>query len=367
MQSISLLKKEIKIFYEKDVIQLKIKNSVKSINPDISIILMCLGLLIACPVRIFQMLRNIDPVTGFYKDYESIMILVLYAVLGAASVFILLLSFLSARIPAAVAPKGRRIPLALSSFIFAATLFYDAISTYFVKTESTATIVQNAKSVSSLHHFHALFAFFACCYFVVFFISYITGNEYHKKLKILSLAPLVWAVARVLERITVIISIVRVSELLLELCALVFMMVFFMSFARIASDVNCKGSMWSLISCGMVTSLFILTYSIPRLMLVVTGNSDSLVSGYPLNFADLGCVIFILFFVITTLRKGYVVEDVERMRRELAVEKEQAEKLNEAVNNVQAMAEAELTADGADVKIAKASDEEIQEEQVTEE
>ena len=89
-----------------------------SINPDISIILMCLGLLIACPVRIFQLLRNIDPVTGFYKDYESIMILVLYAVLGAASVFILLLSFLSARIPAAVAPKGRRIPLALSSFIF---------------------------------------------------------------------------------------------------------------------------------------------------------------------------------------------------------------------------------------------------------
>ncbi len=346
---------------------MKIKNSVKSINPDISIILMCFGLLVACPVRIFQMLRNIDPVTGFYKDYESIMILVLYAVLGAASVFILLLSFLSARIPAAVAPKGRRIPLALSSFIFAATLLYDALSAYFVKAEATATIIQNAKSISSLQHFHALFAFLSSCYFVVFFISYITGNEYHKKLKILSLAPLVWAVVRVLERITVIISIVRVSELLLELCAFVFMMVFFMSFARIVSDVNCKGSMWSLISCGMITSLFILTYSIPRLMLVVTGNGESLVNGYPLNFADLGCVIFILFFVITILRKGYTVEDIERMNRELAAEKEQAEKLNEAVNNVQAMAEAGLVADGADVKIAKTADEEIQEEQVTEE
>lgn len=346
---------------------MKIKNSVKSINPDISIILMCLGLLVACPVRIFQMLRNIDPVTGFYKDYESIMILVLYAVLGVAAVLILLLSFLSARIPAAVAPKGRHIPLALSSFIFAATLFYDAISTYFVKTEATATIVQNAQSVSSLQHFHALFAFISCCYFVVFFISYITGNEYHKKLKILSLAPLVWAVVRVLERITVIISIVRVSELLLELCAFVFMMVFFMSFARIASDVNCKGSMWSLISCGMITSLFILTYAIPRLMLVVTGNAESLVNGYPLNFSDLGCVIFILFFVITTLRKGYSVEDIERMNRELAAEKEQAARLSEAVNNVQAMAESGLMADGADVKITRTSDDDIKEEQVTEE
>ena len=170
-----------------------------------------------------------------------------------------------------------------------------------------------------------------------------------------------------LERITVIISIVRVSELLLELCAFVFMMVFFMSFARIASDVNCIGSMWSLISYGMITSLFILTYAIPRLMLVVTGNAESLVNGYPLNFSDLGCVIFILFFVITTLRKGYSVEDIERMNRELAAEKEQAARLNEAVNNVQAMAESGLMADGADVKITRTSDDDIKEEQVTEE
>ncbi|MBR5233092.1 MAG: hypothetical protein IKW03_02675 [Clostridia bacterium] len=347
---------------------MKIKNSVKSINPDISIILMCFGLLVACPVRIFQMLRNIDPVTGFYINYESILTLVLYVVLGAAALFILLLSFLSARIPAAVAPKGRRIPLAFSSFVFAATMLYDALSAYFLKSEATATIIQNAKSVSSLQHFHALFAFLSSCYFVVFFISYITGNEYHKKLKILSLAPLAWAVIRVLERITVIISIVRVSELLLELSALVFMMIFFMSFARIASDVNCKGSMWSLISCGMITSMIVLTYSIPRLMLVVTGNSDSLVNGYPLNFADIGCVLFILIFVITTLRKGYAVEDIERMNKELALEKEQVEKLNEAVNNVQVMAETRLAAEDTDVKISAVNKEtEEQETAQTEE
>ncbi len=346
---------------------MKIKNSVKSINPDISIILMCLGLLVACPVRIFQMLKNINPETGFYNDYESVMIIVLYAVLGAATLFILLLSFLSSRIPAAMTPRGRQLPLAFASFIFAATLFYDALSTYFVKAEATATIIQNADSASSLQHFRSIFAFLASCYFVVFFISYLSGKEYCKKLKILSLAPMVWSVVRVLERITVIISIVRVSELLLELCAFVFMMVFFMSFARVASDVNCKGSMWSLISCGMITSLFILTYSIPRLMLVVTGNSDSLVSGYPLNFADLGCVIFALIFVITALRKGYSVEDVEKMEKALVAEKEQAEKIREAVNNVQAMAENGIAEDGSDVSIAKASDNDAQQEQKTEE
>lgn len=335
---------------------MKIKNSIQSISPDIAIVLMCLGILISCPLRIFQMLKNIDPATGFYLDYNNIMIMILYAVLMLTSVLILVLSFLSSRIPAAVAPKGRRIPAAAAAFIFAATLFYDAISTYFVKSETTATIVQNAQSLSTLHHFHSAAAFLSSIYFIIVFISYISGNEYFKKMKIFSLAPLIWTIARVLERITVIISIVRVSELLLELCAFVFLMLFFMSFARVASDVNCKGSMWSVIACGAVSVLFIMTYTVPRLILVITGNSDSLVSGYPLNFSDIGCVLFILTFVVTTLRSGYTVEDVERMNAEIKSEKEKEEKIQQAVTNVQTMAETYISADGQDVRIAKVSE-----------
>ncbi len=308
---------------------MKIKNSVQSISPDVSVILMCFGILIACPVRIFQMLKNIDPVTGFFDDYSNFSIIILYAVLGLASFLILLLSFLSGRIPAALAPKGRRIPLGISSIVFAATLFYDAIYNYLPRSQETATIIQNAQSLSTIHHIHALFAFLSCCYFIVFSISYMTGKSFHKKLKILSLAPLVWAIMRVLERITVIISIVRVSELLLELCAFVFLMLFFMTFARVVSEVNSKGSMWSVISCGAVSALFLLTYSIPRLMLMLTGNSDSLVSGYPVNFADIGCALFIILFIVTTLRCGYTVEDVEKMNEEIKAA--QAESENETI------------------------------------
>lgn len=297
---------------------MKIKNSVHAISPDSAIILMCLGMLIACPLRIFQMLKNIDPQTGFYNDYNSITIVVLYAILATVSVLILFFTFLSARIPAAKAPAGRRIPLGVASFVFAATLFYDAVSGYFTAGEATTTIIQNVRSVSAMHHLHAVFAFLSCCYFVVMCISYISGNLFHKKLKLLSLSPLVWAIVRVLERITVIISIVRVSELLLELCGLVFLMIFFLTFARVVSDVNCKGSMWSVIGCGCISTLFIMTYSIPRLMLLFTGNADSLVVGYPVNFSDLGCAFFILMFVITTLRCGYTVADVEEMNAEIS-------------------------------------------------
>lgn len=295
----------------------KIKNSVHSISADVSVILMCATILVACPVRIFQMLKNMDATTGFFLDYSAISITVLYSLLAAAVLLILILSFLSARIPAALAPSGRRILLGLSSLFFSATLFYDAIKNYLPSQNQTATIVQNAQSISTLHHLHAVFAFLACCYFIVFAISYISGKSFHKKLKLLSLAPLAWTIICVLERITVIISIMRVSELFLELCALVFLMVFFLSFARVASDVNCKGSMWSVISCGCIAAMFILTYSIPRTMLILTGNTDTIVSGYPVDFTVIGCALFIIVFIVTVLRSGYSVEDVEEMNKEI--------------------------------------------------
>ncbi len=331
---------------------MKIKNSVQSISADISVVLMCIGILVSCPLRIFQMLRNIDPATGFYIDYDNVMIIILYAVLALVTVLILVLSFLSARIPASVAPKGRQIPLAFTSLVFAVTLFLDAVSKYFVGTEETATIIQNAGSLSTMHHFRALTAVLSSLYFLILFISYFVGNEFHKKVRILSLMPLFWSLARVLERITVVISIVRVSELLFEVCAMVFLMMFFMSFARVISDVNSKGSMWSVIACGSIASMFIMTFAVPRLMLTLTGNEASLVTGFPFNYADLGAVLFVLTFVVTSLRKGYSTEDVERMNAEIEAEKTKEEKIQQAVSNVQAMAESGMLSQNGDVQFS---------------
>lgn len=299
---------------------MKIKNSISSISPDISIILMCAGILVACPLRIFQMLRSIDPVTGFYDNYSSVSVIAFYSVLAVISLLVLILTYLSGKVPAALPPQGRKFGVFMTSLLFSATLLYDAIYNYIPRENETATIVQNSQSLSNLHHFHAVFALLACIYFLIFSISYIAGKPLYKSVKILSLTPLILCIIRVLERISVIISIVRVSELLLELCACVFLMLFFMTFARVASQINHKGSMWSVIACGSISAMFILAYSLPRVMLTVTGNADRLVSGYPLSYSDIACALFIIVFIITTLRSGYSVEDVEKMEAELAAE-----------------------------------------------
>ena len=335
----------------KGCIVLKIKNSSNAVSPDAAIIIMCFGILISCPLRIFLMLKNTDTVTGFYEDYGNIGVYALYGVLALVTVLVLVLTYLSGRIPASVAPKGRH------------------VSNYISNGPSTATIIQNVQSVSTLHHLQALFAFVSCCYFVVFGISYLAGKSFHKKLKIIALAPLAWAVIKVLSRLTVIISFIRVSELFLELCAYSFLMIFFLTFARVASEVNSKGSMWSVIACGCVSSFFILTYSIPRLMLIATGNSESLVTGYPLSYCDIGAVLFILVFIITVLRKGYSVEDVEQMIKETeaAADNENGDEISETqpqpsqtVFNRTGNDDIKIS---GDVKISKASSQEKKEEE----
>ena len=87
---------------------MKIKNSTQSVSPDASIIIMCVGILVACPLRIFQMLRSIDPITGFYDNYSSLSVIVFYSVLALATLLILILTFVSAKVPAAIAPQGRK-------------------------------------------------------------------------------------------------------------------------------------------------------------------------------------------------------------------------------------------------------------------
>ena len=334
----------------------KIKNSAQSISPDIAIMLMCSGILIACPLRIFQMIKNMDPATGFFLE-PSILTTIFYGILTVVSLAIIVLTFFSAKIPAALAPVGRRVILAVFSLGMAAAFCYDAICNYIPQKNTTATIVQNAQSLSKLHYVHMVFAFLACIYFLVFAASYFVGKNIHKKLKILSLAPLAWSIVKVLEKISVIISIVRVSELLLELFACVFLMLFFMTFARNVSDVNSKGTMWSAIACGAVSVLFILTYSVPRFMLTFTGNEDKLVSGYPLNYTEVACAIFILMFIITILRSGYDAEEVKLMNDELEEEAEAEKAAAEAKAAEAAKTEEEKT----DSSVAKITPESVTE------
>ncbi len=293
---------------------MKLKGSVKAIFPDAALIVFCLGILAACPIRVYQILKLIEPSTGFYSNTSDWSVITLYTILFVCTAVILVFSYLSKNIPAARLPEGRRIPLAVSGLILSATFvtnIFDQVSK--IKelaaeagVSSSQNLLQMIKaSGTALQAAEIVFAALSCVYMLVFSVSYIISKKIYNKLKILALSPLVWAITRVFFRVTKKISFIQVSDLILELCALIFIMIFFFTFARVASEINCEGSMWSVYACGISASLFIFTYSIPRLMLFVTGNSSLINSEAPFELCDIGIAIFAITLIVSTLRSGY--------------------------------------------------------------
>lgn len=302
----------------------KIKGSVKAIHADAAIIIFCIGIILACPIRIYQSLVLIEADTGFYSSTDNLSIIALYAVLGIAAILILLFSYLSRDIPAAVTPRGRSIPLALVSLILSAGLVTDIFNQIDNINELADGVAVNvygnifeylSATDTYIYAFQIVFAALSCLYFIFFGLSYIIGTPIYKHLSLLALCPLIWDIMRIFTRITTKISFIQISDLLLEIIGIAFMMIFFFMLARVASEINCEGSMWSLFSCGIIAALVTITYSLPRLILVITGNSDMIPSNTSFELVDLCASLFIIVFIIIVLRGGYTVEDGSKLVR----------------------------------------------------
>lgn len=300
---------------------MKLKSSVKMIHPDAIFLLFVIAVLVVLPLRVYQLTTIIDPATGFYTDLSNMTIVLLYTVAGAFMLFMLVLSFLSKNIPASIPPKGIKVPLGTAAVLLSVSMLIDAITQFsflavsFFESNNTGIPISFSEIISEIGaipiFLQTVFALLSCIYFIIFAISYLTGKTTYAENRLLALAPLAWAIFRIIYRFMRAISFTRVSELLFELFALVMLMMFFIAFARISSNVNRKGNMWSIFGSGLSAAMFLLIVSVPRFVLMLIGRNDLIVENSPFEIADLACAVFIIVYVLTVLRAGYKLEDEE--------------------------------------------------------
>ncbi|MGI6772367.1 MAG: hypothetical protein GX264_03660 [Clostridiales bacterium] len=314
---------------------MKLKASVKTVFPDALLIIFAIASLIILPIRTFQLIKLVDPKTGFFTDGSNPTVIILYTVIVLVALIMLGASYASANIPASVPPSGKKRPLGIVSAVFAVSFLIDAIvqitSVVVMLGDKTEVALPTLTAQNAWFPlvFQALFALVSTVYFFAVAISYITGKTSYTNNRLMALAPLLWAFCRMIFRFMRAISFVKVSELLLELFAIALLIVFFMAFARISSDVNRKGTMWIIFGAGLSSAMLLLCISVPRIILVLTGNSEMLVNHSPLEYADFPAALFILTYILTILRSGYKTEG--EYEAEQAEKKENAEAAVEAV------------------------------------
>lgn len=294
---------------------MKIKFDIKKLLP---LIIAFAVTVIAVPVRVGQYLKIIDASTGFYNEINA-SVYILYAVLIIGLVSGLVLPFLKHKSIRPVSLSVRSIGFTVISLVMAVTLIIDSATqllSYFELFSSASAYMGQSVSqyISSqggtLLLLQAISGALTAVYFFITGVTIGLGNSDSSRFKVIALLPTLWCIFRLLYRFKRTISFVNVSDLLLELFLIVFSMMFFFALAQVNSKIEISGKdddlmqsvFWKIYGYGIPAVILALVCFLPKLILIITGNSDHINSHYPLYISDFGFAVFTIYTCITGLK-----------------------------------------------------------------
>ena len=289
----------------------KIKGSSSAVKMKYLLFVFAAAVLAALPTRVYQLLALVDASNGFFKE-SDVTVPVLYAVLVVFGLLFLVLSFISKEVPSPKLPTGKNLLLGIASFVITGGMGWDIFRTLGEiipanqgNTAIFLSLLKNnlAQQGGTFTILEMVFAFFAIIYFIVFGISHLNGKASYKEFKLLALSPLCWSMTVLISKLMNPISFIKVSELLFEIFMFVFVMLFFITFARISSGVFTEDSMWGIYGYGLVASLLAAIVTIPRIVIALVGLDA--VEGYSFDFSHLAILVFIMAYVFASLGVGF--------------------------------------------------------------
>ncbi len=260
--------------------------------------------LIAVPLRIYQYFELINPQTGFYDntDFTVTLLYIILAVSAAVCVFSAFLKHKSLQ-PVTIGKNSKIfltvcIVMAFGVAIDSFSTLSDYLSAF---SEIGNTAVEASPKGDTLLLAQVITGAVSAVYFVISGLSSVNTNN-TLKLRILALIPVIWCIFRLLYRFKRTISFVNVSDLLLELFAIVFAMMFFLALAQVNSKIDASAVFWKLFAYGFPAVAFSLTCSLPRFILLINGNSDKLNELYPASFADIAFAVYTVYICISAAK-----------------------------------------------------------------
>ena len=281
----------------------------KKVNPFMFFVIFIVSVIFALPFRVFQLMVNVEAGTGFWKNHAHFSVPVFYVILALATVLPILFSLIYKNGLGKIDAVGEKKPVGGAiSILAAAGLVVNAIvryrdfsDLYFSYTSGSAAtqpmMTYLSKSGAVAMGLEAFFAVLSAIFFLMLGIAWFTGKD-PSEYKLLAIMPVFWSIFRIMHRFMRKISFLNVSELFLELCMIVFLLMFFMAFAQVTAKVNGKGLEWKLFAYGLPAALFCLLCFVPRIVVTILGHSELIASDSTIEIVDLTSAAFILSVLI---------------------------------------------------------------------
>jgi len=292
-------------------------------NFGAQIIILCVALLIALPVRIYQYLHLIDGTNGFYNSWVHPTVFGLYGLCVLVIVLLICLSLKGRKKALYAMPTGKHVGVGIASLAFALSFLSEsAFNAYRVYQISTGTIpVQQlvigdnaGKPTLAFTAVQVVFGLLSAAFFTVFGISFLSGKEQYKKVSLLCAAPTLWAVGRLMNGFAQTISYRYVSELLFELFMVVFFAMFAVAFAKMCAGVLKARIQMRLFAYGALSAFFALLAAVPRYVMLLMGRQDLLyrqTSAYEVTDLIMPIFVMIFIFAVAATKQYKSVEEYE--------------------------------------------------------
>lgn len=286
---------------------MKMKNKSIASGFGIGVIIMAIAAVVALPIRTMQFFTVLEGESGFYREADWSVYL-LYGVLALSIVAILVYGIFSRKRLYYSLEVSKRPGMGVISMAAALGVLLDAAFciTSVMKIEEISSGLSTANYVEGMTQgdgviltAEAVFAVFTSIYLVVLGFSYLSGKTNGSEYRLISLAPVIWSIFRLVYRFKRTISFVRVSDLLFEMIMICFMIMFFFAFAQVNSRVGGKGNEWKIAAYGIPAALLALVCFIPRFIVTITGNAQLLYSYSAAEYCDFGVALFIISAVLT--------------------------------------------------------------------
>ncbi len=261
------------------------------------------------PLRIYQYFEVLEADTGFY-EVKNFSVYLLYILMAFVVIFSFVMSWINKnnlKNHDSAPTKAFAVIYAVAAIGFVADAATNAISfidvyNSYVYNFQLSMFKHLSQSGALIFGFEALFAIASAVYFFVIAAGSATKKDVAVNLKTIALAPSLWAAMRLLLRFKSTISFTNVSDLLLELFAIVFMMLFFFSFAMTNSRLDKGESFWKTFAYGIPAAVFAIVCFVPRAVLLIIGQENLIADGYTAEICDLTVAIMIFAFLISKAR-----------------------------------------------------------------
>lgn len=267
-----------------------------------SFVAAAVAMVIFLPLRVYQYFKILEPETGFYaqKDFS---VYLMYAVMAFIIVFSVATAIINRKklkaMPTVLSPVSGAVIYGITAvglIVDAAACiseFIEAYSSYEYNFDKTLMqhISQKGGNIVAAQ---AIFAIISAVYFFTLAGGSAAKKSVAPSVKFIALAAPLWSVMRLLARFKRTISFINVSDLLIELFAIVFVMLFLYAFAQNVSKVDEGETYWKLFAYGIPAAVFSFACFIPRAVLLIIGRGDLIPSGYDIQICDFTTAIMIL-------------------------------------------------------------------------